>query len=583
MPRVGVEARSYRVERVPAAGDAVSPGYAAIFESLEVGETVTTVSLHDRIGNRMGGSPMKGSRMARLRNAMAFAVKAGIVSDVTQPPSRPHDEFLHIPCVAQWIGMLNAPNTLHLRRRRSGTRSVYGYALHRFHEWVAGRTLAMTARVDCGNGSYREERRDVEVRGVDHILELALEGGGIGRDMSVLIRQFFADLNSQKRYSRSVMLQTQNALKSFFTCHEVQYGLQIPRHMLRGTGSGGASGGGGAEEWESRDLRLSEFCRMLTVGKPTICDRAVLLSKFHRGLDLSTLADRFNYTAFDQIAAHMGSDDPASWDLDRCPVPVVLTRVKTDYKHTGFLERDAVSANAEWIAERERLTGSGLRRGDGQALYINQLGAPISVQWIGERFRRLSVRIGLCQKREGGGLSSTRRSHQLRHLLKSTLIDAGCRIDVADHVIGHAPKDAYERQALLYPDSLRREYAKAAGKLNVFTNFETSIDGSGDIHQLRAEVESDRKKLKEALAMMDARETGGAGGGIDGPVAEAIASLREDIRRVQEDIGRGAGGGGSGHGAGREYQCIPCSLVHSSTACPSCGSAERRVYGGDRQ
>lgn len=62
------------------------------------------------------------------------------------------------------------------------------------------------------------------------------------------------------------------------------------------------------------------------------------------------MADRFNHTAFDQIAAHMGSDDPASWDLNRCPVPVTLTRVKTDYRHAGFLERDAVQAAARWIA-----------------------------------------------------------------------------------------------------------------------------------------------------------------------------------------------------------------------------------------
>ena len=573
------------MERAPAAGDAVPPVHAPILRALEVGEIVTTTALHARIGERLGKSSTKDARMARLRKAMAFAAKAGIVSDATRPRSSPHGDFLRIPCVAEWIGMLNAPNTLHSKGRRGGTRSIYGYALYRFHEWVAGRTVAVTARVDCGNGTFREERRDVEVRGADHVLELALEGGEIGRDLSVLIRQFFADLNSQRRYSSSVMMQTQSALKSFFTCHEIPYGLQIPRHMLRGTGSGnGGGGGGGAEEWECRDLRMSEFHGMLTTGRPTVRDRAVLLSKFHRGLDLSTLADRFNYTAFDQIAAHMGSDDPASWDLDKCPVPVTLTRVKTDYRHVGFLERDAVSAIADWIAERERLTGRALKRGDGQALYINQFGAPITAQWIGERFRRLAVRIGLCRQREGGGLSSTRHPHQLRHPLKSTLIDAGCRIDVADHVIGHSPKDAYERQSALYPDSLRQEYAKAAGRINIFANFEKAINGSGDICRLRAEAEAVRKRLREARAEAEAREKSGVGGGggIGGPVAEMIVALREDVRRLQEDRGRGAGRGGKGGGggAGLEYQCIPCSLVHSSTACPSCGSAERRVYGG---
>ncbi len=38
-----------------------------------------------------------------------------------------------------------------------------------------------------------------------------------------------------------------------------------------------------------------------------------------------------------------------------------------------------------------------------------------------------------------------KESHELRDLLKSTLIDCGTRIDVADHVIGHKPKDSYEK------------------------------------------------------------------------------------------------------------------------------------------
>ena len=572
--------KEYLVERAAADVDGVPAEHASILEALEVGETVTTAALYDRIGDRLSESSTREARMARLRRAMAAAVRAGIARDVTDRSSRPYDDFLKIQCVAEWISMLNAPNTIHTKSRWGGTRSNYGYGLYRFNEWAGGKTVSMTTRVVDASGAQKEVRRDVVVRGVDHLLELALEAGGLNRGIAIFIRQFFAELNEAKKYSRSVMMQTDTAIKSFFTSHDIQYGLRIPRNMLRGTGSGG-----GGEEWENRDLRLSEFARMLAVGKPTIRDKAVLLSKFHRGLDLSTLADRFNYTAFDQLAHHMGADDPANWDLDKCPVPITLTRVKTDYKHTGFLERDAVQAIIDWIAERERLTGKALRRGDGEVLYINQFGAPISASWVGERFRVLAVRVGLCKERQGGGLSSTRHSHQLRHLLKSTLIDAGCRIDVADHSIGHAPRDAYEKQAVLYPESLRREYAKAAAKINIFSNFETSIDGSDDIHRLRAEVEADRKKLQEALAAAEAgkgRNAAGDAGIIPGPVAEMLAALQNDVRRLQgeRDAAQAAAAAPGGGGADGEYQCIPCSLVHSLPACPACGSAERRMYAG---
>ena len=521
--------------------------------------------------------------MGLLRNAMSYALKNQMVVDVTPSAGGTYKEFESIPPVAQWLAMLNASNTLHPRAAGYGTRRTYGYALQRLNNWLPGRKWSISVRESTEDGYYKDVHRDIEIRDVGHLLKLALEKGGIDRDLSAVIRKYFADMNGRKELGQSAMVLMHSAIRSFFTSHEIQYGLRIPRHMLRGSGRGGQG-----DSWEDRTLKLSEFARMLSVGKPSIRDKAALLAKFHRGLDTATLADRFNYTAFDQIAAHMGTDDPQSWSLDKCPVPIVLTRVKTDFKHTGFLERDAVAANIEWIAERERLTGKPLRRGDGQPLYITRRGRPVASVWAASQFSRLAIKAGLCTKAPGGYLLNTRRSHQLRHLLKSTLIDAGCRIDVADHVIGHSPKDAYEQQAVLYPDSLRREYAKASHKINIFSNFEASLDGSDDIHSLRAEIEADHKRLKAALAAAEAREKSvagngaGGGGGIDASSADAIAALQEDMRRLQESVGRGNGKRKRrrGRGAGHKYQCIPCSLVHSSAACPSCGSAERCMYEG---
>ena len=607
--------KSYRVERALGAGDKVPAWMANIYGHLEVGDVVTTPLLYEKFGGRLCESTTKATTMTKFRRAMLYGVRHDLVANVASKSERPYRDFLDMPAIKLWVGMLNPPNVLHPTSRMTGTRHIYGYAMYRFHRWLAGgKKWSIASRTAGKNSTYKEVRGDVEIRGVDHLLVLAGEKGAIDRDLAAVIRRFFADLNAQKKYSRSVMLQTQSALKSFFMSHEIQYGIQLPRYMLRGTGSGGAASGNSRDVWENRDLKMSDFSRMLTVGKPTIRDKAVLLAKFHRGLDLVTLTDLFNYTAFDQMAAHMGTDDPELWDLDKCPVPVTVTRVKTDFKHVGFLERDAVAANVEWIKERRRLTGKALRRGDDQPLYITQHGKPIGPAWVGSRFRLLAVRAGLCTKRNGGGLSSTRHSHQLRHLLKSTLIDAGCRIDIADHVIGHSPKDAYEKQAALYPDSLRLEYAKASGKINIFTNFETSIDGGDDIHQLRAKVEADQRRLKEVLAAAEAErmraEAGrngsgsgkdkgeGWGNGNDIEMAKILDALRQDVRKLQaeraaRDNGALAGGGNGGGGGGKgsaatgggpreiEYQCAGCSLIHSSMACPDCGSTMRRVYGGD--
>ena len=67
-------------------------------------------------------------------------------------------------------------------------------------------------------------------------------------------------------------------------------------------------------------------------------------------------------------------------------------------------------------------------------------------------------------------------SHSVRHLLKGTLLVAGCAPYAADHILGHSPRDGYGRQAVLYPEAVRREYAKASALLNVFTRVELHLD-----------------------------------------------------------------------------------------------------------
>ncbi len=70
---------------------------------------------------------------------------------------------------------------------------------------------------------------------------------------------------------------------------------------------------------------------------------------------------------------------------------------------------------------------------------------------------------------------------------------------MADYVIGHMPKDSYEKQALLYPYTLRREYAKAAGRLNVFTKISNSLSGKDDPGQLLARLSEQERQIKQLL------------------------------------------------------------------------------------
>jgi len=72
--------------------------------------------------------------------------------------------------------------------------------------------------------------------------------------------------------------------------------------------------GYGEEENNEPLMSLHDVMEMLTTGKPSITQKAVVLCKFHRGLDNSTFVDRFNYEAWGQIE-YFGTDEYNTWNL----------------------------------------------------------------------------------------------------------------------------------------------------------------------------------------------------------------------------------------------------------------------------
>ena len=57
-------------------------------------------------------------------------------------------------------------------------------------------------------------------------------------------------------------------------------------------------------------------------------------------------------------------------------------------------------------------------------------------------------------------------------------------------MLGHAPRDSYEKQAVLYPEELRAEYAKASRRLNLFSKIEGTLNTAKN-------PESDDARIKE--------------------------------------------------------------------------------------
>ena len=213
---------------------------------------------------------------------------------------------------------------------------------------------------------------------------------------------------------------------------------------------------------------------------------------------------------------HFKTDDHIMWNVDLCPVPIRLVRVKTGVQYTTFIDRDAVTQLQEYLTWKEAKYG---RQDTSKPLFLTARNTPVCSEWLSKGFSNVAVRAGI-QKKVSHRVYRI-RSHEVRDLLKSTLLACGCKQYAADHILGHAPRDSYEKQAVLYPEQLRAEYAKASASLNIFSKMESTLNSPKDpesqdtrIRDLEAQVkaltqvntEKDLMKVSYTNAMNEMNE-----------------------------------------------------------------------------
>ena len=372
--------------------------------------------------------------------------------------------FCSIPCIEYWRSQLHSPNIKNLKTesvQRGGTKRCYTYGLFGFHKWLLGKQFEYASATQVVNGITQTQKKAVTLNGIDHLLNLYQHTLGGKIEFVMLIKKYLIHLQTAK--NSPTVDNAMFAIKSFFRENDLEIDFRFNNSKRR------------KDPTIEDAMSLDDLRKIFSAKGIQPIEKAVFMCKFHRGLDSATFADRFNFEAWSQIVDHFGTDDSELWDITKCPVPIKLVRVKTNYRHTGFLDIDAIVALQEYLKKRTvtkmpihskqyivrgSKTSAFTRKKPlvGEALFLDTSGNPISINWIGRRFGKL---------RRRSGVTKAYPSHEMRDLLKSTLIDSGCRPDVADHVIGHVPKDSYEKQALLYPDNVRIEFAKASNRINV--------------------------------------------------------------------------------------------------------------------
>ncbi|MCH8915967.1 MAG: tyrosine-type recombinase/integrase [Thaumarchaeota archaeon] len=402
------------------------------------------------------------------------------------------DDFIKLESMQELL--LNTRGSKYKHREpktKSGlhsTQAIYANRLFHFHKWLVGRKFEYNNFVHTGENTFKNTREEATLEGLEHLLKLYQSSFNSERDFMKLLKKYLNDPLHEGK-TASAMVVERSAIQSYFKNNESPIKITFdPRKRYKTID----------ESDEQPEISLDEFLRMMTVGRPSLVQKTVFICKFQRGLDSSTLVDRFNFQAWEQMVKWFGTSTYESWDLSKCPVPIKLTRMKTDFTHTGFLDQDAITSIQELLKVQET---KGRVMENGKPLFLNKADKPIDVHWISNTFNRLAERSGIQTKLSGYRYKTkfSKTSHELRDLLESTLLDCGVRPDVVEHVTGHKPKDSYEKQASLYPESLRREFSKAQKRINIFTNLSNFIRKGDETQQLRNQLAILEKRFDDKL------------------------------------------------------------------------------------
>ncbi len=492
-----------------------------------------------------------------VQTALKIGIKEGILKKEIGENKVP-SWFKELDSILYWQDQLRSSKYQNLEKIITSTKKTYLNHLWNFNLWLIKHAFFIQKIIPLENNMFKTTNEKTSFSDVEQLLRILESPLTKQSDVIKIIKKFLLDPIHEGKKPGSISV-TFSAIISYFDKNEQTLKMRFDPRIKYDK----------QQEEDEISLSLNELMTMLTVGKPSITEKAVFLCKFHRGLDSSTFADRFNFHALKQIYSYFKTENYKSWDLDMCPVPIKLTRIKNRYLHTGFLERDAIKAIQDYLEYAES-NNTVL----GNVLFVNKLGKPISNSWITSHFFDLANRCGIQQIVSNYKFPQYRiGSHEVRDLLKSTLIDSGCKEYVADHVIGHMPKDSYEKQTKLYPETLRKEYAKASKRLNIFTKFTSVVNGTDDSDELKAEL---NQKIQEINEIKDKFVIESAVKKRDEIFAARQQEMMKNMQRQIDDLSRMVTNSKGSHAI--EFCCVNCSIIHNKESCPNCNSKIRRIY-----
>lgn len=466
---------------------------AYVLDDLEKGKQYNLNDLvqhYHKDQNLTKGNKILSTRQI-IKHVMRDGKKIGIIKEIDFHVME-YEDFCKLDTVAYMRRQLNEPKIKNeqsvTKHSAGGTRENYSRVNWNFNDFLHGKVLSIKKVVPVGENLQRVDTVNITLDTIEDLLQIHQETQGKSIDVIKMIKQYLMD-SMHEHKSKVTMESIVYGIKAYFEKNEspiiFNFNVGVDHQAVSDM----------KEDNAISVLTLDDLVTLLTTGRPSVVEKAIVLCKFQAGLDNITFSDRFNFEAWPQLIKYFGTEDFENWDLTKCPVPLQLTRLKVNFPHTCFLDKDAVYQMIKALRWRLKKTDEPMKIG--QALFLNRELRPITNRGISELIPKLAERAEIQQKfLIKSGFRNDKTSHELRDLLKSTLKTCKVETYVTQHCIGHMPQDSYEKEAILYPERIREEYKKASKMLNVFTGYTNYLKTGGESDKKIKEL-SDRLNIVE--------------------------------------------------------------------------------------
>ena len=413
-----------------------------------------------------------------LEGSLRYGKKLGMLKQVSHEPIT-YDNFIKDPIILDWMYGLRGPQYNHpeltgFKNKQNGsTRYTFSNYLWYFNNWIHKKTITVTQKEYLGNDTYKEVQKDVILKGVVDFVKFH-ETNKDSIAFAMMVNRYLDDPKHEKLGIKA-MNNKKLAIQSIFKHyqHPLQLHVNLEKRHKKTKPS----------ILRDKKITLKDLTKMLTKGRPTKMELAVVLCEFHRGLDRSTMVDRFNFEAWPQLVKVFGTENFEQWDLSLCPVPIELERLKTDFEHIGFLDRDAIIVIQIYLPDRINSLG---KMQSGDPLFVTSRNTPIKPYWMTQLIPKLAKRAEIQKIIDyyKNVTVNEKTTHELRDLLVSIMEAEGCKPFSTDQSIGHVPSGTYSKSDKIFPDKLRKEYMKISKWINIFTKMENAVANYDSIEHL---------------------------------------------------------------------------------------------------